>query len=302
MTSSSSAPKASFPPMLKLNDGNEIPVLAYGLGTANYKSDSEFNQGIVDVTKQAIDVGYRHLDGAEVYGNEEELGAAIKASGIPRDQLYVTTKFNPFQKRSIKESFQHSLKKLGLDFIDLYLIHAPVAGVSQEEELQKAWAEMEAIKASGRAKSIGVSNFLQEHLEPILKTAKIPPAINQIEFHPYLQHGDLVAFHKKHNIAVACYGPLIPITKAKDGPVGPIWTELAEKYGVSDSEIGLRWSLDQGLVVVTTSSKRERLEGFLTKLPSFALTKEEVARIAEAGNQKHFRAFWNDKFDANDRR
>ncbi|KAG5933324.1 hypothetical protein E4U53_001027 [Claviceps sorghi] len=301
MTPATSAPKASFPPLLKLSDGNEIPVLAYGLGTANYKSDSGFDQGIVDATKQAVDVGFRHLDGAEVYGNEEELGAAIKASGIPRDQLFVTTKLHPSQKRPTEQAFEHSLKKLGLDYVDLYLIHAPYAAKS-EEDLQQTWADMEAIKASGRAKSIGVSNFLQEHVETILKTAKIPPAINQIEFHPYLQHGDLVEFHKKHNIAVACYGPLIPITKAKGGPIDPIWTELAKKYGVSESEIGLRWVIDQGLVAVTTSSKRDRLEGFLSKLPSFALTKEEVTRITEAGKQKHFRAFWNDKFDANDRR
>ncbi|KAG6015798.1 hypothetical protein E4U54_002966 [Claviceps lovelessii] len=300
-STSTSASKASFPPLLKLNDGNEIPVLAYGLGTANYKSDSGFDQGIVDVTKQAIDVGYRHLDGAEVYGNEEELGAAIKASGIPRDQLYVTTKLHPAQKRPTEEAFQDSLKKLGLDFVDLYLIHAPFAAAS-EEDLQRTWADMEAIKASGRAKSIGVSNFLQEHLETILKTAKVPPVINQIEFHPYLQHGDLVAFHKKHNIAVSCYGPLIPLTKAKGGPVDQIWTDLAKKYGVSESEIGLRWIIDQGLVALTTSSKRDRLEGFLTKLSSFTLTREEVTQIAEAGNKKHFRAFWGEKFDANDRR
>ncbi|KAG5915876.1 hypothetical protein E4U42_007885 [Claviceps africana] len=301
MAPTTSAPEASFPPLLKLNDGNEIPVLGYGLGTANYKSDSGFDQGIVDVTKQAADVGFRHLDGAEVYGNEAELGAAIKASGIPRDQLFVTTKLHPSQKRPTEQAFEDSLKKLGLDYVDLYLIHAPYAAKS-EEDLQRTWADMEAIKASGRAKSIGLSNFLQEHVETILKTAKIPPAINQIEFHPYLQHGDLVGFHKKHNIAIACYGPLIPITKAKGGPVDPIWAELAKKYGVSESEIGLRWVIDQGFVAVTTSSKRDRLEGFLSKLPSFALTKDEVTRIAEAGKQKHFRAFWTEKFDVNDKR
>lgn len=188
-----------------------------------------------------------------------------------------------------------------MDYVDLYLIHTPWFATS-DEDLQKRWAELEAIKASGRAKSIGVSNFLQEHLEAILKTAKIPPAINQIEFHPYLQHGDLIAFHKKHNIAVACYGPLIPITKAKGGPVDAIWSELANKYGVSESEIGLRWVIDQGLVAVTTSSKRDRLEGYLADLPLFSLTNEEIARIAEAGNKKHFRAFFGKRFDANDKR
>ncbi|KAK2605918.1 hypothetical protein QQS21_003644 [Conoideocrella luteorostrata] len=301
MAFASSTSKGSFPPTLKLNDGNEIPVFAYGLGTANYKRDSGFDKSLVDVTKLAIEVGYRHLDGAEVYGNEEELGAAIKESGIPRDQLFVTTKIHGEKQKPTQEAFDLSLKKLGLEYVDLYLIHGPWFATSNED-LQQKWADLEAMKASGRAKSIGVSNFLQEHLEAILKTAKILPAINQIEYHPYLQHGDLVAFHKKHNIAVSCYGPLIPITKAKAGPVDAIWSELAKKYGVSESEIGLRWILDQGLVALTTSSNRSRLEGYLEKLPSFKLTEDETAQIAEAGNQKHFRAFWGRKFDADDRR
>jgi diketogulonate reductase-like aldo/keto reductase len=168
--------------------------------------------------------------------------------------------------------------------------------------LQQKWADLEAIKASGKAKSIGVSNFLQEHLEAILKTAKIIPAINQIEYHPYLQHGDLIQFHKKHNIAIAAYGPLVPLTRAKGGPIEAVWSELASKYGVSESEIGLRWVLDQGLVAITTSSNRGRLENYLAKLPTFKLTQEEVDRIAKVGNQNHFRAFWRKIYDESDRR
>ncbi|KAF7546109.1 hypothetical protein G7Z17_g8660 [Cylindrodendrum hubeiense] len=287
----------------KLNDGNEIFVLAYGLGTANYKNDpnAAIDNALIDVTKQAILSGYRHLDGAEVYGNEAELGAAIKASGVPRDQLYITTKINANDKKSALDAFDVSLKKLGLEYVDLYLLHGPWFA-DTEEELQERWTQLEQIKASGRAKSIGVSNFLQEHIETLLKTAKIPPAVNQIEYHPYLQHGDLVPFLKKHNIAVEAYSPLTPITTAKGGPIDPYWKELAEKYGVTESEIGLRWILDQDVIAITTSSKVSRLEGYLSKLPTFKLTEEEIAEISRLGAQKHVRIWWNEKFDANDRR
>ncbi|KND94453.1 NAD/NADP-dependent indole-3-acetaldehyde reductase [Tolypocladium ophioglossoides CBS 100239] len=294
-----------FLPTLKLNDGNEIPLLAYGLGTSRGKwgdaAKAPLDNEIIEFTKMAIQVGYRHLDGAEEYNNEEELGAAIEASKIPREQLFVTSKISATVKKSAQEAFDLSLKKLGLDYVDLYLLHGPWFADS-EAELQQRWADLEAIKASGRAKSIGVSNFLQAHIETLLKTAKVPPAINQIEFHPYLQHGGLLDFLRKNNIAVSCYAPLTPLTNAKGGPVDADWKQLSEKYGASESEIGLRWCIDQGLVVITTSSKKERLERYIHKLPLIKLSPKEVADISELGNQKHFRAFWKDKFDTSDRR
>ncbi|KAF6820009.1 NADPH-dependent alpha-keto amide [Colletotrichum sojae] len=298
-------------PWLKLNDGNEIPMtvpsttgvalthlqLAYGLGTANYKTGGAgFDEKIVDNTVMAIKAGYRHLDGAEVYGNEEELGAAIKKSGVPREKLYVVAKIAGNKKQDTEEAFARTLKKMGLDYVDLYLIHAPFFADS-DEELQQKWADFEAIKESGRARSIGVSNFLQSHLEVILKTARIPPAINQIEFHPHLQHGDLLEFHRKNNIAVAAYAPLTPITSDVESPVRTIWSNLSKKYGVSESVIGLRWCLDQGLVTVTTSSKEERLTSYLNHLPAIKLTPREVSEIAEAGKSKHVRGFWKNKFE-----
>lgn len=246
-------------------------------------------------------VGKNSADGSLVYGNEQELGAGIKAAGVPREELFVTTKINANQKKNALEAFDISLKKLGLEYVDLYLLHGPWFA-DTEAELQERWAQLETIKESGRAKSIGVSNFLQEHIETILKTAKIPPAVNQIEYHPYLQHGDLVPFLKKNNITVESYSPLTPITTAKGGPVEPYWKELAKKYGVTESDIGLRWILDQGVVVVTTSSKTSRLEGYLSNLPKFKLTEEEIAKTSELGAQKHVRIWWNEKFDANDRR
>lgn len=220
---------------------------------------------------------------------------------MPREKLFVTTKIKATEKKSATEAFALSLKKLDLEYVDLYLMHGPWFA-DNEQELQARWAELEAIKESGRAKSIGVSNFLQEHLETLLKTAKIPPAINQIEFHPYLQHGDLVEFHRKHHIAVAAYSPLTPLTSAKGGPVDETWTQLAKKYGVSESEIGLRWAIDQGIVAITTSSSIERLERYLAKVPKFKLTPKEISDIAELGSQKHYRGFWKTEFDVNDRR
>lgn len=202
---------------------------------------------------------------------------------------------------SVEQAFSNSLARLKLDYVDLYLIHSPF-WAKTPEDLQRAWAEMEAIKASGRAKSIGVSNYLQEHLETVLQTAKVPPAVNQIEYHPYLQHGDLVVFCKSKGIAIESYGALTAITRAPGGPVDPIYQALAKKYGVSEAEIALRWCLDQGIVTITTSGNEHRLQMFLSDLPSFKLTPKEVKDIAEAGQQKHYRAFWTDKFAADDRR
>lgn len=146
-----------------------------------------------------------------------------------------------------------------------------------------------------------MSNFLQPHLETILATAKVPPAINQIEFHPYLQHGPLLDFHRSHGIAVSAYSGLTAVTKARPGPLDDVYPGLARKYGVSEGEVALRWVLDQGVVAITTSSREERLKAFLSKLPSFKLTPAEVKLIAERGREKHFRGFWNHVFKDDDR-
>src|SRR5438034_1059123 len=151
-----------------------------------------------------------------------------------------------------------------------YLIHAPFFAKS-DKDLQEAWAEMERIKESGKARSIGVSNFLRPQLEAVLESAKIVPSINQIEYHPYLQHGDLVLFHKAKGIATASYGPLTPTTRAKGGPLDRILSTLAQKYGVSEGDILLRWSIDRGAVAITTSGKESRLIEYL-RVVKFQLT------------------------------
>lgn len=182
--------------------------IAYGLGTANFKkgpNKDKIDPKIIADTVTAIKAGYTHLDGADGYSNEEELGRAIREAGVPREQLYVVTKCSdvPPPGESIETAFELSLKKLGVEYVDLYLIHAPYFADGKPDEMQAKWAQMEKIKESGRARSIGVSNFLQGHLETVLQTAKVPPAINQIEFHPYLQHGKLLDFHREKGIAVS---------------------------------------------------------------------------------------------------
>lgn len=239
------------------------------------------------------------MDGAEVYNTEEELGEAIAKSKAEREKLFVTTKVTT-NIQDIPGAIDTSLKKLGLDYVDLYLIHEPFFANGDDAELQKKWAQMEEVAASGKAKSIGVSNFLRPHLDAVLKTAKVRPTINQIELHPYLQHGDLLAYHRSKDIKVAAYGPLLPLTKLKGGPLDPLLESLGKKYAVNPGEILLRWIVDQGVVAVTTSSKEQRLSDYL-RIFTFNLTPKELEQISEVGASHHARGFWNHKIAADDR-
>jgi diketogulonate reductase-like aldo/keto reductase len=291
-------------PKLKMNDGHEIPMLGYGTGTAWYKrgDESQIDRAVVDATKKAIQMGYHHLDGAEVYKTEQELGLAIKESGVDRSKLFITTKVGTETGLSdIPSALRTSLKKLQLDHVDLYLIHHPFFGTS-DADLQRAWSAMEEVQASGLARSIGVSNYLPKHIEATMETARVKPAVNQIEFHPYLQHeaSGLLETHRKYGIVTAAYGPLTAVTKASPGPLDEYYEALAKKYAVSAAEVALRWCVDRDVVAITTSGKEQRMSDYLRAM-MFKLTKPEVEKINELGREKHFRGFWGAKFDENDK-
>jgi len=202
----------------------------------------------------------------------------------------------------VSVSLATSLKKLQLSYVDLYLIHSPYFANEGTDaaRLQEAWAGMEKLKAEGLAKSIGVSNWLPQHTEAVMATAKVPPAINQIEFHAYLPRKSVVEANKKHGIATSAYGPLVPLTKGHPGPVDEFVQALAKKYAVTESEILLRWVMEQDVVAITASRKEQRLSDYL-RVARFKLTPEEVRRIGELGEEKHFRAFWGKKFAEDDR-
>jgi diketogulonate reductase-like aldo/keto reductase len=268
-------------PTVTLSDGNQIPMLGFGLGTAHFAGDA------VDPTVMALRNGYYHLDTAECYMNEEGVGAGIKAAGVSRESLYITAKVVGTIDQDVEAALATTLSKLGVDYVDLYLVHVPFSAGSPEG-LQKIWAQMEAVKKTGKVKSIGVSNFEKEDLEIIFQKATVRPVINQIELHPYQQHGDLLDFHRQHNITTAAYSTLSAITAARPGSVDGVHAELAKKYGVSESEIGLRWALDQGVVTITTSKNEQRLQTYSKSLFSFKLTQEEIQQISHLGREKTY--------------
>lgn len=236
-----------------------------------------------------------------MYNNEKELGDAVRASLVPRSDLFIVTKLCGTEKRDVKAEFENSLSRLGLDYVDLYLVHAPYMA-DNAKDLQHVWSQMEEIKITGKTKSIGVSNFLQEHIEIILETAKIPPAVNSIEYHPYLQRGSLINFLKSQNIAVSAYSTLTVLTEESHGPVNELYTQLARKYDVSETDIALRWCLDQKIAAITTTRKGDRLKALCDNLRTFKLTKGEIEMISVAGQSKHYRKFLTDRFLLEDRR
>jgi len=258
---------------VKLNDGNEIPAIAFGTGSVNKGRD------VSDLVIQAIEAGFSHIDTAQSYGNEESVGEAIRDSGLSRSELFLTTKYG---SGAIQGTVRNSLAKLDLKYIDLYIIHSPHA---VEGNFEGAWREFEKIKEDGLARSIGVSNFNVEQLQIIVKIAKIKPAVNQIQFHPYnyAEHKPLLEYSTKHGIITEAYGSLTPITKLPGGPVDAPINTAAKRLGITPTQVLLAWVKAKGVVIVTTSSKKERLEEYLAVADLPPLTRDEIAAIDDAG-------------------
>ncbi len=231
-------------PSLKLNNGVTIPSL--GIGTWKLADGAEaFN-----AVKWALELGYRHIDTAAIYGNEKSVGKAIAASGVKREDIFVTTKLWNDDQQSARRAFDSSLKRLGLDYVDLYLIHWP-----QPQTHFGAWKELEKIYADGKCRAIGVSNFSIQHLQELLPECGVAPAVNQVEFSPFLYQKELLEFCRGKRMVLEAYSPLTRGRRLDDGRVEAI----AQKHAKSSAQVLLRWSLQHGNVVIPKSSHKERL-------------------------------------------
>lgn len=255
-------------PTITLNDGHTIPQLGFGV----FLVDPQEAERIVT---DALEVGYRHIDTAAIYKNEEGVGAAIAKSGIPRDELFITTKLwnDRHQRASAHTAIDESLEKLGLEHVDLYLTHWPTPG---KDDYLEAWLALEEIKAAGKARSIGVSNHQVEHLEKLLANSATIPAVNQIELHPAFAQRELRAFGAEHGIHIESWGPL---GQGKYDLFGEdAVATAAAAHDVTPAQVVIRWHLQNGLIVFPKSNSRERIAQNFDVF-GFELTADEVAAI-----------------------
>ena len=229
---------------IQLNSGVEIPALGLGTWKTPPGKKSE------DAAQWALEAGYRHIDTASVYGNEESIGRAIKKSRVPREDIFITTKLWNSDHNKAESAFAESLKKLKLDYVDLYLMHWPV-----EKVRNKTWERMEKILEGKKCRAIGVSNFTITHLDELLKTANVLPVVNQVEFSAYLYQKELLEFCRAKNIQVECYSPLTRGKRFSDAKL----VNLSKKYGKSPAQILIRWALHHNLIVIPKSQRKERI-------------------------------------------
>jgi 2,5-diketo-D-gluconate reductase A len=235
-------------PTITLNNGVQIPQL--GFGVFQIKPEDT-----VKATKSALEIGYRHIDTAQMYGNEREVGLAVRESGIPREDVFVTSKLNNnrLERDDILRSFDDSLAALGFDYLDLFLIHWPLPAVA---DYVARWKAMEEIHASGRVKAIGVSNFHPHHLRNLFAASDVRPAVNQIEVSPYLVQDELRAFDAEHEMVTEAWSPIARGKVADDPVIG----RIAERLGRSPAQVTLRWHVQRGDVVFPKSVTRSRIE------------------------------------------
>jgi 2,5-diketo-D-gluconate reductase A len=235
-------------PTITLNNGVEIPQL--GFGVFQIPPDET-----VKATTTALEVGYRHIDTAQMYGNEREVGIAVRESGIPRGEVFVTSKLNNnrLERDDILRSFDTSLSELGFEYLDLFLVHWPLPGVS---DYVARWKAMEEIYASGRVKAIGVSNFQPHHLRDLFASSEVRPAVNQIEVHPYLTQDEVRAFGAEHGIVTEAWAPIAKGKVADDTVIQGI----AAQVGRTPAQVTLRWHVQRGDVVFPKSVTRTRVE------------------------------------------
>lgn len=255
----------SFNEKIILNDGRQMPLL--GLGVYKAVGENEVEQAIAD----AADAGYRLIDTASVYKNEDGVGRGIKALTIPREELFVTTKiWNTAQRiGDVEDTFNRSLERLGLDYVDLYLIHWPVPGCYTD-----TWKALEKLQTQGRVKSIGVSNFHIHDLEMLKKVSDVVPAVNQVEFHPLFNQPELLSYCRENNIAVQAYAPL-----ARGAYLhSQLLLEIGRKYQKTTAQIGLRWAVQQGISVIPKSVHKERIREN-AEIFDFSLTRDEMDAI-----------------------
>nr|WP_218859986.1 aldo/keto reductase [Petropleomorpha daqingensis] len=221
----------------------------------------------VEATVAALEVGYRHIDTAEMYGNEKEVGEAIRRSGVPREEVFVTSKLNNgfHAREAALTAFDGTLEALGFDYLDLFLVHWPLPGI--DVDYVETWKAMEEIYAGGKCRAIGVSNFKQHHLNRLFDETEVRPAANQIEIHPYLAQDDLRAFDAEHQIVTEAWSPIAQGKVLDD----PAIVAIAENVGRTPAQVVLRWHVQRGDVVFPKSVNRARME------ENFALFDFELA-------------------------
>jgi 2,5-diketo-D-gluconate reductase A len=255
-------------PTVALNTGAAMPQLGFGVFQVPPRDTEQ-------AVSTALEAGYRSIDTAAMYRNEDGVGRAVAASGIPRDQLFVTTKLDNPTHRSgdVERAFEQSLERLGLDYLDLYLIHWPLPAA---DRYVPVWRTLQNVAGDGRARAIGVSNFQIAHLERLFAEADVVPAVNQVELHPYLTQEPLRAFHAEHGIVTEAWSPL-----GQGGELlsEPTVTGVAEKYGITPAQAVLRWHLQMGTVAIPKSVTPERIRSNFD-IFGFELADDDVESIS----------------------